>query len=121
MEALQALGFQLLTLYGLLWAAPLSFTKVSLEGFEFPLSGKFQMDLAKLIGEAYRQSSNQIPGRSLPGAKPHPLGQGSQRSAVGSHLQVSNPTSRAFCIWAMVGRVQSKALQRSAASVREML
>lgn len=110
MEAGQALAFQLLTPKGLLWAAPLSLTK-----------GALQIDAAKLVGEANRQSSNQIPGRSRPSAKPHPFGHGSQCSAADSHLQVSNPSCRAFSIWAMVGRVQLKALQRSAASVREML
>lgn len=83
--------------------------------------------LGKLIGGANPSGHHSMfscQGGAHPVGSPAPWPQASSfcnRQVLVSYLQVSNPMLRAFSIWAMVGRVLLKALQRSAASVREML
>lgn len=72
MEALEATGLQRPTLQGLLRATPQRVAKVSLEGFEPQLPRRLLSFPAKVRGGADRQSSNQLPGRSLTGASPAP-------------------------------------------------
>lgn len=106
---------------------PLWFTNVSSAGPQFQLVILVPDGLGQINGwcQLSGQAAIQLSQRSLPGPKPHPLDPGSllSRSRWGlvPYLQVSNPARRAASIWAMVGSVQLKALQRSAASVFEML
>lgn len=70
---------------------------------------------------AVREDASGSKSRPLdPGSLPSEVGLGPRQVPV-TYLQVSNPMLRATSIWAMVGSVLLKALQRSAASVLEML